>query len=369
MELEKLSDKELLELKKKIKNRISFCEVQQHTRKILSNSFYGGMANSFFRWFDLRIPSSITLTGQWYIKQISKDLNEFLNEMIKEKHNWTVAGDTDSVYISFKPLVDKMLEKNPNLSKKEIAFKILSISKKLNKFIQDKFIQYGKSKNIFEDIMKMKRENIIDVAVWTAKKHYISNILIDESGIYDENREYKIMGVEIIKSSTPKSIKDDLKKCLKLILNKNEEELKIFVKKMKNKFRKMDVEEIAFPRGISNIDKFQENTKKDSPLNSYIKGTPIHAKGCIFYNWLVKNKNSKRNYIKEKSKIKFVYLKEMNPWKMNSIAFPDDFPSELIDKKYIDYNTQFEKTFLSIIKSITDNIGWNLFQKKFDFFF
>ncbi len=59
-------------------------------------------------------------------------------------------------------------------------------------------------------------------------------------------------------------------------------------------------------------------------------------------------------------KIKFVYLKKPNIIQENIISFIQDFPKELGLDKYIDYELQFEKSFVEPLKSILDSIGWNV---------
>jgi hypothetical protein len=53
-------------------------------------------------------------------------------------------------------------------------------------------------------------------------------------------------------------------------------------------------------------------------------------------------------------------LKKPNPIYENVISFIQDFPLELGIDKYIDYDLQFEKSFLEPLKIILDAIGWNV---------
>jgi DNA polymerase elongation subunit (family B) len=57
-------------------------------------------------------------------------------------------------------------------------------------------------------------------------------------------------------------------------------------------------------------------------------------------------------------KIKFVYLYVPNSIQENVVAFPDFLPEELELNKYIDYNLQFQKTFLDPLEIILKSIGW-----------
>ena len=62
--------------------------------------------------------------------------------------------------------------------------------------------------------------------------------------------------------------------------------------------------------------------------------------------------------IKEGEKLKFIYLKEPNLAKSNIIACHNNMPKELDMDRYIDYNIQYEKSFVEPLKIILDSIGW-----------
>ena len=86
----------------------------------------------------------------------------------------------------------------------------------------------------------------------------------------------------------------------------------------------------------------------------------MHVRGALLYNHYVKQKglDKKYAYIQNGEKIKFCYLKDPNPIRENVISFIQDFPKELNLAKYIDYETQFEKTFLDPMRFILQAIGW-----------
>jgi DNA polymerase elongation subunit (family B) len=368
MDCSKMNIDELRRELEKEKKQKRFCDVQQQAKKVMNNSFYGSCANSYFRWFDLRIPTSITLTGQWYLKTIAEDVNNYLKGLqklieIKSPKDCVVMGDTDSVFFSLDFLTKK--EK----TKRENADIILKVCDRINKFIKEKMKDYSKERNSFECLMDMKRENIIDKMLVVAKKRYVCNVLIDEGGVYDENRPHKIMGLELIKASTPRIIRDKLKESVYYILNEDEEGLTKFVKQVKSDFKSFSPEIISFPRGVSNITKWKKGDTKEL-LQQIKSGTPIHVKGSIFYNWLLDKMKDKGERIRNGDKIKYIYLKD-NPSKVGVISFLDKFPSQYIYPKFIDYDKQFEKTFMDVIKILVSGLNWDLEsgKKKLSSFF
>jgi hypothetical protein len=203
--------------------------------------------------------------------------------------------------------------------------------------------------------MIMKRENIAERGIWTAKKRYILNVWNSEGVQYAEPK-LKMMGIEAVKSSTPAPCRQMIKDGLKLMMNATEDDVIDFIDKCRKDFKKLPPEEIAFPRSVSDIRKYQSSS------DIYSKGTPIHCRGALLYNYYVKQKklDSKYSLINNGEKIKFLYLKKPNIIQENVISFIQDFPTELGLDKYIDYELQFEKSFVEPLKSVLDAIGWNV---------
>ena len=202
--------------------------------------------------------------------------------------------------------------------------------------------------------MVMKREVIADKGIWTAKKRYMLNVL-DEEGFRYEEPKLKIMGIEAVKSSTPEVCRVAIKEAIRLIMNKEESDLQNFIANFKKKFTDFEPEQIAFPRSCNNLRKYY------SASTIFIKGTPIHIKGSLIYNYHLKDKRLDHKYpsIQEGDKIKFVLLKEPNPFKFNVCSYLATLPREFELKEYIDYELQFEKTFLDPMRFILGAIGWN----------
>jgi hypothetical protein len=149
-----------------------------------------------------------------------------------------------------------------------------------------------------------------------------------------------------------------LKEALNVVLNKNESDMIAFIEKSKSEFKSLPLADIAFPRGVNGINKY--SIKNGTMSGMPDKGCPIHVRGSILYNMNIAKRKLGKKYpmIMEGEKIKFIYLKEPNPIQSNIIAFHQSLPEEFDLLRYIDYDTQFEKSFLEPLKTILDSIGW-----------
>jgi DNA polymerase elongation subunit (family B) len=205
-----------------------------------------------------------------------------------------------------------------------------------------------------ENKMVMGREVIADTGIWTAKKRYILNVH-DNEGVRYAEPKLKIMGIEAIKSSTPMPCRDALKSIFKVIIDGSETKTQAAIKDFKDYFVTLPAHDIAFPRGVSKVNEYKDND------TIYKKGTPIHVRGSLLYNKRVEDLSLTKKYspIKNGDKVKFIYLRKPNVIKENVISFPDYLPSEFVIDKYIDYDLQFQKTFLDPIEPILSAIGWS----------
>lgn len=332
-------------------------ENEQMVAKILLNSLYGATANAFFRYFDLRIAAGITMTGQLTIRWAEKTINKYLNDILKTKdEDYTLAIDTDSLYICLDKLVDRVYgdaAKDPKNTADIIKFLDEVCKNKLEPLLQSSYDELFDYLNGFEKRMVMKREAIASRGIWTAKKRYIMNVYNNE-GVQYSTPKLKIMGIEAVRSSTPEVCRDKLKEAFKIIINGNEQDIQDFIENFKNEFYQLPASQVAFPRGVSEVD---SNYKG----GAFVKGVPVHARGALVYNWNLKQKklDSKYDLIRSGDKIKFLYLKMPNPTRENVIAFPEYLPEEFGLGKYIDYETQFDKTFIKPLQTILDAVGWS----------
>lgn len=314
------------------------------------NSLYGALGNSFFRYFDISIAEGITLSGQavirWAEEHINAWLAGFMNETkIKDR---VVAVDTDSVYINVKDVIDRF---NPN---DPIMFLDKLGSKAIEPMFEKAFDHFGKITNVYKNTMGMKREAIADRGIWTAKKRYILNVHNNEGVQYAEPK-IKIMGIEAIKSSTPKICREAFREMFKVIISGSESKTQEAIKMFRNHFNSLPPEVIAIPRGVSDVIKWRDKTK------IYSSGTPMHVRASLMHNWMIAQKGLEETIqpIQSGDRIKYIFLNLPNPTNENVIAFTDKLPSEFGLHMYIDYETQFKKSFLEPLELILTAIKWS----------
>ena len=338
---------------KLIKDIATFNNIQM-ARKIQLNSAYGAIGNEYFRYYKLENAEAITLSGQVSIRWIENKLNERLNKILKTDDDYVIAVDTDSVYLNLGPLVEAVYKGREKTNEGVIGFLNKVCENEFEPFIESSYEALAGYVNAYAQKMFMKRENIADRGIWTAKKRYILNVW-DSEGVRYTEPKLKMMGIEAVKSSTPAPCRQMIKDVLKLIMTKTEDDVIDFIDECRNKFNSLPPEDISFPRTVSSVDKYKS-------VNSiYGKGTPIHARGALLFNYYIKKNKLTQKYslINNGEKIKFCYLKKPNPLQENVISFIQQFPTELNLDKYVDHELQFEKSFLEPLKIILDSVGWS----------
>ena len=341
---------------KELEKEIARCNNIQMAKKISLNSAYGAIGNQYFRYYKLANAEAITLSGQVSIRWIESKVNKHINKALRTKDvDYVIASDTDSIYLNMGPLVDSVFKGREKTNEKVVSFLDKVCKVEFEKYIQSSYEELAEYVNAYEQKMQMKRENIADRGIWTAKKRYILNVW-DSEGVRYSEPKLKIMGIEAVKSSTPAPCRKMIKDALKLMMTGTEDEVINFIESSRSKFKKLSPEEIAFPRSVSDVVKYQSSS------SIYSKGTPIHVRGALLFNHYIKQNKLANKYslIQNGEKIKFCYLKKPNSIYENVISFIQEFPKELNLQQYVDYDLQFEKSFVEPLKTILDSIGWKV---------
>ena len=335
-------------------------------RKICLNSLYGAIGNNYFRHYRLENAEAITCTGQVAIRWIERKLNEYVNKILGTKEvDYVVASDTDSIYLNLGDLVGRISSNNVLSSERTVEILNQFCLDKIEPFIDQSYKELSDYLNCYEETLVMKRECIADRGIWTAKKRYILNVW-DNEGVRYEEPKLKMMGIEAVKSSTPKPVRAYIKGCLDIVMRGTEEELISYVQSKREEFDQLSPEEIAFPKTANNISKFRD------PTTMYTKGTPLHVRGAILFNHFIREKKvtNKYNHINDGEKIKYVYLRVPNRMGENVISFISQLPKEFDLTDYVDYDIMWSKAFIDPLQTILDSIGWETEKQAtlFDFF-
>jgi len=329
----------------------------QMAMKIALNSAYGAIGNKYFRYYDLRIAEGITISGQLSIRWMANKLNDFMNKTMKtDGKDYVIAIDTDSIYLSLEDLVEKVCA--GKTTEEKIVFMDKTCEKVIQPFIDGGYQELATYMNAYAQKMQMKREVLADKAIWVGKKRYVLNVYNSE-GVQYAKPKIKVMGLEMVKSSTPAVVRKKLKEALEVILHKDQASLQTFVKEFKKDFQNLSIPDVSFPRSISGLKDYT------SSQSIYKKGTPMQVRGALLFNYYLKQKGLTKKYepITNGSKIKFVYLRTPNPINENVIAFNSMLPKEFGLDDYIDYDTQFEKVFLDALENIIEPLGWDAEEK------
>lgn len=334
----------------KLKSKISALNNKQMALKIAANACYGAIGNEGFHYYEYRMAEAITLTGQLSNIHLSNMLNKKMNNVMKTSEiDYIVYGDTDSLYLNCQPIVDLICKDKTR--DQIVKFLDLFAEQVCQPVITKSINQIYDDTNCFDAVMSSKREAIASKALFRGKKNYAMYVHNSEGVEYNPPK-LKVMGLEIVRSSTPQWCKKKLKECLMMIFETDEITFRNYFAKVENEFKLLSPEEIAFPRGVSDIDKWVIG-------NQIKKGVPIHVRGALLYNSYAKDRPDFQK-IQNGDRTRFIYMKMPNPIKNNVFGFPanNKFPSELT--KYVDYKSQFEKTFEHPMSSLTNCAKWSV---------
>lgn len=331
---------------KSFESKISQSNNEQMAIKILLNSLYGAMANKHFIFYDISFARSITLSAQLATRWIEKYIVE--NESLSKFNIKPVYCDTDSLYLECSHIVNTLLDnKKLKLDNDMIADFLDNFAKdRIQPIIKEGCDKLSKRMSVV-NFMNMDREAICNSGVWTGKKKYALSV-IDNEGVRYIKPKLKVTGIETVRSSTPAAIKPFLRNILSKILDKKN--ISTYIKECKKEYLNFTPEQLAFPRGANNFEKWYQE-------KGFMKGTPIGVKSAFVYNRYIDAKKLEGSFAKIQSgdKIKFIYIKQPNILNEEVVGFIRRMPEEL--KRYVDVEKMWYKSFYSVIESICKKIN------------
>lgn len=282
-------------------------------------------------------------------------------EQISREKPIIIYGDTDSLYITFKPMIDSVNYKGDELDWILHVNRIF-IEKLYNFWLVEYAAKYG-----VKNLHTFELETINRSALHIQKKNYINNV-VWEDGIFYENLSYFYpKGVEIVKSSTPPFVRENIYDFLKYIFG-NPDNIDIrkimkLVKDLKRQFMLADIEDISMTTSCTN---YPLKCIDDVTDVVCVKGAHFGVKAAALHNYLL-NKNSqyKTKYDNIRGgRIKYYYCDHP---KNNVFAFQRSMhPYEIVEKEgvKIDWDEQFNLTFLHIINRFLEPIGLPTINKR-----
>jgi DNA polymerase elongation subunit (family B) len=334
--------------------------IKQHTIKILINSAYGYTGNKRAALGDDDIASSITLTGQAVIKQSNDILRRFTkNELSdvseKELDNFVVYNDTDSVYITLAPFINRGIPFFNN--EDEVNDKVYDLTDKIEeKLNEDIMIWGGKALNSNDCRLVFKRESICDVGMFLQKKRYVLHVRDDE-GIKVNKFKYK--GVEVVRTTMPTPIKPYAKKIIEtMLMTKSLESTTKVLNETYEIFCTLPEEEIAFVMGVNKYEQYA------ATCDGFTMGLriPHHVKSAHYFNTVLDTLKLDVKYEKLQSgdKVRFLYINKNNRYGIDRIGFKYDYPEEFKEYFEIDYNKMFEKIMFQSIERFYQACKWGV---------
>ena len=344
-----------------LENRIAELDTQQYALKIAANSGFGALGNQYFRYFNINNAEAITQTGQYIIRTIEKYINQYLSKYIGNEKDRIALADTDSIVCILEDVFNSFSNDEQKMFsdiQKRIDFIDFFANEKIQPKINQIISAIENQLNGFPGFISMVRENISNAIIVTGKKHYIMNVYDAKGFRYTEPKK-KIMGIESVKTSTPKLCRNLINDTIDFFFTKDNEFLIKHIQKIKDIiFKEKDLSLISFPRGVQNLKKY---SLEDQGKEGYASGTPIHVRGSLRYNKWIKQNNlqNKYNYIQEGEKIKFAYLKLPNVFNEHVIAWnTSTIPKELQLEKFIDKEQHFQIGYMNVIEKLLEAVGW-----------
>lgn len=329
----------------------------QGAKKVGLNSAYGALSNQYFRYYNDDLAEAVTLSGQVVIQWAQRHLNTYLNTILQNKStvDYVIASDTDSLLLTFNDLVIKIFGENASDELKIVDFldKVAKerIAAKIDSFYADLSVRM----NAYEQKMRMKREKIASRGLWTGAKRYIMNVW-DNEGVRYSKPKFVQVGIESVRSSTPRICRDWIEEGAKLVLTLDQEKLYDYMEQTRAKFDVAPFEDIAANSSFNN--------KKKYALGD--KSVPMAVAAGLNYNRLILERGleNTKPRLNNGDRIKFARLKLPNPTRENWFGVPVDESHDLMGlEKYIDREALWKIGFLQPMETMATAANMNVERK------
>jgi DNA polymerase elongation subunit (family B) len=366
----KPDDVEYLNINKRVQEE----DTMQYTLKILMNSIYGTFGNHHSCLYDLDCAGSITLTGQETNAQAVLAVRNYIRDVHKCDVPFLIYGDTDSIYITLRPLFDhlgiKLLKSEERIVGKAMeitpeAMQIIkdlggegnpmdgAITKHLSKWALDEM-------NSTDPRFVFAREKICKRGIFmNAKKRYAIQV-VDSDGIpvpVGGKKEFSYTGIDgIVTATHAKEVQNMLKVVVEEMLkNKDMESANIAVRKLYDEFCALPPETLANRKSMKDLKKYEKNA--DGFLIG--KGTPQNSKASLIYNNLIDHLTLGNVYEKIKSgdKIKILYVAK-NRFGIDYVGFKDVFPPEF--DMAPNFSLLYKKQAHPVMDRIFTAVSWDI---------
>ena len=287
---------------------------------------------------------------------------------VEDNHNFFANNILvhNSFYITMKGVVKKEFASKLNATTiDKVDFCLKFIDKYLFKFIQEGVDEVDILINGYnKSVMEMEQETTADKFVSVADKRYFCRKWYKYNGEYKSG--YKMTGISLVSKSTPVWFKEKLKPVLDIVLDGDKKELMTYIDSVKTEVKNVEnISDICVIKGVSNVDYTLTDDGKAYRIktNGDKQSAPLHSRGAAVHNNLLDIKNDKK-YVKIQNGDKVFYSYLLTPntvLNQNVVCFINPkFIDDYNIKKFVDYDTMFEKNFLQNVKNITDRIGWVL---------
>lgn len=348
---------QLKEQKQFLEEKIKQLDAKQLCIKIFVNACFGYFANKAAPMGDDDIASSITLTGQATIKKSSDIAKEYAKSKGVTDSQLleaiTIYSDTDSIYMSFKSIINKL--KIPFIVNGKVNKEVHTLVEEFNDKLNNDTKKWMESSLNSKDCrLEFKRESIADYGLFLEKKRYVVHVLDDEGFECDK---WKYTGVDVVRTTMPKAIKPYVKKIIEMMISsKDLGKTNKLLNEAYDVFKELPTSDIAFVKGIKGLHKYGSQCKEFST----VKRMPIHVKAAYFHNLMLDKYGIAGQYekINDGDKTRFYYTTQPNKYGIESIGFKYILPEEFLKDFPVDREKMFEKIVFAAISRFYEAVNW-----------